>query len=354
MSRLRASCRLFALFALVSGCADDGPGSVTPAPTPDGGPVDAASDGHHDAHLGDADGAADAPPFDGPTKLSETGLYADITTGALAPGVAEFTVRFPLWSDGAEKQRYLALPAGSTIDTTVIDVWTFPVGTKAWKSFTRDGKRLETRLLWKRPEGWLMVAYAWNEAGTEAIATPEGTQNALGTNHDVPSAAQCRQCHDNVGDVLIGVGAIQLSQENGGGFLSTLIKQGSLSPPLTAELPVPGDGEVEAAIGYLHGNCGHCHNDESFVGKLRPLRLKLRTDAKTPEETPVYKTALYAPTLHPTLNTTQVIVPGSPGKSQLYQRMNVRGLEGMPPLATEEVDSTAMTTIWKWISGLPP
>jgi len=351
----RASCPWFALFALAGGCSSDAGGpSGTSISTPDAGPVDAAHDGQHDAHGADGAAAPDAPPFDGPLKLSETGLYASIATQSLAPGVAEFDVRFPLWTDGAEKRRYLALPAGSTIDTTLIDVWQFPVGTKAWKEFTRSGKRVETRLLWKRADGWLMVAYAWNDAGTEALAVPEGRADALGTQHDIPSAAQCRQCHDNVGDVLIGVSAIQLSKEGGGGFLATLMQQGSLSPPVTAEFPVPGDGEVEAALGYLHGNCGHCHNDESFVGKLRPMRLKLRTDAKTPAETPVYKTAFDADTLHPTLNTTKVIVPGSPAKSQLYQRMNVRGLEAMPPLGTEEVDSNAMTTIWKWISGLPP
>ena len=37
-----------------------------------------------------------------------------------------------------------------------MDEWHFPVGTKVWKEFSRDGKRLETRLFWKtEPNGWL-------------------------------------------------------------------------------------------------------------------------------------------------------------------------------------------------------
>ena len=38
--------------------------------------------------------------------------------------------RYPLWSDGAEKQRYLSLPPGTQIDTSNMDDWKFPVGTR--------------------------------------------------------------------------------------------------------------------------------------------------------------------------------------------------------------------------------
>jgi hypothetical protein len=94
----------------------------------------------------DASGEADAPPFTGPEKLSETGLYSDIATKTLAPDVMSYSVRFPLWSDGADKQRFLYLPAGSQIDTSWMDVWTFPIGTKAFKQFSLAGL-IETRML---------------------------------------------------------------------------------------------------------------------------------------------------------------------------------------------------------------
>jgi hypothetical protein len=354
MKRL-ALLALGSLLAVPAACSgDEGASPGKKLPGLDASVVDSPADAGLDSDGPAPDVGPDAPSFDGPAKLSETGLYADFGAKTLAAGVAEYDVRFPLWSDGASKRRYLLLPPGTTIDTTQIDVWKFPEGTRAWKEFTRSGKLVETRFLWKRAEGWLMVAYLWNEAGTEAFAQPAGQPDALGTKHDVPSVEQCQQCHNGVGDVLIGVSTLQLSKEAGGGYLATLMAEGRLSPPLTAEEPVPGDGVVEDALGYLHGNCGHCHNDQSFVGDVRPLRLKLLVGAKAPEDTPVYKTAFDAPTLHPILNTTKVIVKGKPGESQLYQRMNVRDLNAMPPVGTEEVDSAAMTTLWSWIAGLPP
>src|SRR5690349_12344978 len=72
-------------------------------------------------------------PITGPTNLSETGLYADFPSRTLAAGVIRYSPRFELWSDGADKARFLLLPAGTTIDTSDMDNWVFPVGTKAWK-----------------------------------------------------------------------------------------------------------------------------------------------------------------------------------------------------------------------------
>ena len=49
-----------------------------------------------------------------------------------------------LWSDGAVKRRFIYLPPGTTIDTTNMDEWVFPVGTKFWKEFSVDGRKLRT------------------------------------------------------------------------------------------------------------------------------------------------------------------------------------------------------------------
>src|SRR5262245_7866666 len=68
-----------------------------------------------------------------PQRLSETGLFADIGRETLAPGVVAYAPRFQLWSDGAEKRRWLWLPPGTRIDTSDMDSWVFPVGTKLWK-----------------------------------------------------------------------------------------------------------------------------------------------------------------------------------------------------------------------------
>src|SRR6185436_16445592 len=82
-----------------------------------------------------------------PARLSETGLFRAEGVEALAAGVRAYRPQFALWSDGADKRRWVLLPVDSRIDTADPDDWSFPVGTKFWKEFTRDGVRVETRLL---------------------------------------------------------------------------------------------------------------------------------------------------------------------------------------------------------------
>lgn len=352
--RCGSGARLLFLLGLSPACGSESAPSGTELKLPDAGLVDAIADSTVDSGK---DATETGVPFDGPASLSETGLFADMQSRTLAPGVLDYDVRYPLWSDGAEKQRFVSVPSGAQVDTSAIDLWQFPIGTKAWKEFRVAGKLIETRFLWKRAQGvdgWLKVAYLWNAAGTDAYPVPEGAPDAAGTKHDVPSLEQCEQCHNGAGDVLIGVSAIQLSKEAGGGQLAAFVAEGWLSQPPPADFPVPGDGVVEDAIGYLHGNCGHCHNNESFLAEKRALRLKLLTSAKTPEETPLYQTALGAPAFHDLYGTQIIVTPGAPLTSQLLQRMTVRNLDQMPPLGTEVVDDAAVATVSQWITGLPP
>jgi hypothetical protein len=294
----------------------------------------------------------------GPMRLSETGLYADFGARTLAPGVIEFAPRYPLWSDGAEKRRFLLLPPGSKIDTRAMDYWSFPVGTKAWKQFTRDGKVVETRLLWKGKEGkdgWWEIAYAWDGAGADATAVPDGVDNALGTPHHVPSQLECFRCHGGVTDVLIGVSAIQLSRAGGQGPLTTLANAGWLSDPPPAEFDPPGQGSVQDTLGYLHGNCGHCHNQEAIFLNLKNLRMRLLTTFKTPEETDTYTTSIHLKTFHEYPAGVWIAVePGQPTKSQLYMRMATRDDFQMPPVCTRVVDDVAVKLVGDWITALPP
>ncbi len=311
-------------------------------------------DAGHDARLPPVPFPDAGPPFTGPTALSDTGLYADFASRTLVPGVFAYTPRYPFWADSAEKARFLLLPAGSQIDTTNMDFWTFPIGTKVWKEFRVGGKLIETRLLWKRTDegsnGWWMAAYVWAADGSDATLAANGVVNALGTTHDVPSRQDCGQCHTNVGDVVIGVSAIQLS----GIPLNELIAMNALTVPPAGAFPVPGTGNVQDALGYLHGNCGHCHNDESGFAGQTPLRLRVSTTNLTPEDTPAYKTGIGLKTRHimpPDVDTA--IVPGLPDKSQLYLRATSRGNSwAMPPLATKEVDPVGSVTLRDWILGL--
>lgn len=129
--------------------------------------------------------ATPPPPVDaGAWRLSETGLYRDLASFTLAAGVVEFRPAYALWSDGADKRRFIALPAGAAIDTRDMDHWQFPVGTRFWKEFSRDGRRLETRLIERTGPGnedYWMGAFLWDEDGKDATFVREGAANVHAT-----------------------------------------------------------------------------------------------------------------------------------------------------------------------------
>jgi hypothetical protein len=303
-----------------------------------------------------AGGEATDPP---PGWLSEAGLYADLADSeALAPGVVEYRPLFELWADAAEKRRFLFLPSGGVIDSSDMDYWTFPVGTRAFKEFTTDGVRVETRMLAKAADGsWLMLGFEWNAEGTDAIAVPRGSENVGGTQHDIPSQVMCRECHENMPDTLLGVGAVQLSHTLGGLTLDDLIGDGRLTDVPPAPIELPGDAVAQAALGYLHANCGNCHNRRSGDFPMVHLELFLEVDSLSDvEATPSYRTTVGVPFegVPPSPDLAEVrVAPGDPEGSALYQRMSVREvLVQMPPLATEIPDDDGLRSVGAWITAL--
>src|SRR5436853_7062218 len=64
-----------------------------------------------------------------PAHLSETGLFANMSTETLSAGVQPYQPQFELWSDGATKRRWVKLPDGARIDSSDQDFWQFPEGT---------------------------------------------------------------------------------------------------------------------------------------------------------------------------------------------------------------------------------
>jgi hypothetical protein len=305
--------------------------------------------------------APDAQPPTGAAALADTGLYADFAAGTLAPGVIAYTPRYELWSDGATKRRWLYLPPGATIDTSDMDHWAFPIGTKAWKEFTFDGTVVETRLLeklWDAPrgDGWWEVAYLWNADHTAATAVPDGIDNSFGTFHRVPSQEECGWCHANVRDVLIGVSALQLGAPDGDGTLARLAADGRLSHPPAASYVPPGAGVVQEALGYLHGNCGHCHSPQSGFAVSTRLAMRLLVTDKTPELTDTYTTSIRQKMYHVYQpgDVSLGVVPGAPDQSQLYVRMGLRDDWSMPPRCSQKIDPTGLATVRDWILQLPP
>ena len=316
----------------------------------DGGPSDAATERRVPPPLDDGGSAVT-----GPLHLADTGLYSDFASRTLAPGLIAFAPRYPFWSDGSGKKRWLYLPPNTQIDTTSMDDWVFPVGTKVWKEFTFSGKVVETRLLWKvNAEQWWEVAYAWNADGTDAVAAPDGVPDALGTGHEIPNQTDCNECHKEVSDVLIGVSALQLGASDGDGTMTKLASMGALTTPPAAAYDVPGTGVTKDALGYLHANCGNCHSARSSLKTQSVMRLNVSVTETTPEQTGVYKTTPFLVMRH-TMPQGMIyaLVPGQPDQSGLLIRMALRDSWAMPPEGTQKVDPTGLGTVGDWIASLP-
>ena len=292
-----------------------------------------------------------------PARLSETNLYADIRTDALAAGVLPYRPAFELWSDQAMKRRWISLPAGSQIDTTDPDSWQFPVGTKVWKEFSRDGVRVETRLIQRigpGPDDWALMAYLWDDTGSDAFAVPDGVVDARQTPHNVPSAAECMGCHGGRRSRLLGFSAIQLAHDDPAGMvtLDQLQSRGLLTTPIAGPTTLQAPAETTAAIGYLHANCSHCHNQDRPARSGGPrcfdpeqkFDFFLRTrDLGAAEQTAAYRTAVGS-----------VIKRGNADDSEVIQRMSGRGRfpVSMPPLGSERVDDHGVALVRAWIEGL--
>jgi len=298
-----------------------------------------------------------------PCKLSETGLFVD-DQETLAEGVHPYVPQFALWSDGAEKRRWAWLPEGTQIDTTNMNFWSFPVGTKFWKEFSSEGKRVETRLIEKQKSGtWYTVAYLWQEDQKEAIAVPDGQVDALGTSHDVPDADMCWTCHSQVTDKALGFSAIQLSHEaeEPQNALEWTLDKLAAANLLTAPPAQPLEfssqwSDLERdTLGYLHGNCGTCHNPQGSANSTTGLDMWLKVEdlAKAGAESSVYLGLVGVDITKMDGNppgAPKRVDPGSLATSAVYQRfMDKDQTWKMPPIASDVVDTHAKELLEEFI-----
>lgn len=294
------------------------------------------------------------------TRLSRTGLYSDVASRKLADGVMEFEPRYPLWSDGAEKHRFIYLPPEGQIDSANPDRWNFPAGTRLWKEFVQHGVLIETRMLLKTgtgPADWDMAVYLWRPDHSDADKLMFARSDARSTTHDVPAPRNCLQCHGKGAERRpLGFTLIQLPWTHAKLMsVSSLSASHRLSSPPAVEPVIPGDAQARAALGYLHANCGSCHYEgTSAVPKSFPLRLSLTTGTLgNLAETPAYVTAIDRRPKVPGLGTEVFIKPRDAQASLVWRRMGIReNFWRMPPIASEVVDTEGVALVRRWIESL--
>ena len=281
-----------------------------------------------------------------PEVLSSTGLYSDAEVGVLADDVIEFTPRYPLWTDGATKRRFLLLPEGGQVDTSDANDWAFPAGTRFFKSFERDGILIETRMNVRTDDGWAAASYLWTDAGDDAQRLVDPVPNAAGTPHDVPGAAECQACHGGRRNFTLGFSETQLTLDT----RLELWDQGLLTAPADAE---PEVGEAErAGLGVLHANCSHCHN-------AKRNQQEQAADCYDPGEHNAFDLTLppdlTAVSAAPALRTARDLL-GTPRDSKILDRMSRRDQDperpSMPPLGTELVDEEGLAEVRAFIESL--
>lgn len=344
---------------------------------------------------------SDAPQF--PRKLSETGLFASVKDYKPSAGVIPYDVIAPLWSDGASKDRFMAVPGDGKIefDSVIYPApapgslpgWRFPDGTVFVKTFSleteagnpKSKRRLETRLLHhiKMPgnddeygaQVWNGYTYVWNDEQTDAelldakgldrvfkIKDKSAPNGVREQKWHFPSRAECTLCHTMAAKYVLGATTAQMNRDFDFGDgkpknqLKHLDELGYFTKPLPSEPEIvlprlvdyhdPHQTLNARARSYLHANCSHCHrkwgggNAEFILLASLPL-----TETGTVGVRPGQ--GLFE------LTDPKVLVPGDPARSMVLHRMKKTGLGRMPHIASNVIDAEAVELIERWIRELP-
>ncbi len=309
-----------------------------------------------------------------PTALSASGCFDDLTTLTPAPGLVPYGVNAALWSDGSVKDRFLVIPPGRTITVNSDGTFEFPIGSVIIKLFAFDfvagdpssRRAVEARVMVRREFGWQFHSYRFDDAASDAtlLSTSHRQQlliddggEQLAFEYSWPSRASCKVCHGLGASNALGPRQDQLDGDFDYGTtvanqLDALAGIGLFSGPLpvgTPPIPAFDDPAVpveQRARAYLHANCGHCHRP----GGWTPAGLTLDLRYSTPL---LEAQVCNVPTqyFNPWVTSEVRIAPGDPEGSVIWQRLNLRGLGQMPPLATARIDPGA-EVVAEWIASL--
>ncbi len=296
-----------------------------------------------------------------PTRLSETGCVASDNPLQPATGLISYRVNSILWSDGAVKQRWMALPEGIHIQVNADGDFVFPAGTVLMKSFFIDQTPIETRLFVRHDDdGWAGYSYEWLDDQSDALLLPAGKTKVLpnGQTWTYPHRAQCLQCHTaaagfSLGPELPQLNGVHLYTATGrrANQLRTLEHIGVFDEPLPAEpaqLPAlaavadTSQAVAHRARSYLHTNCSGCHRPAGPTPAAIDFRFstafaRMRVCDVAPQHSDLG------------IADAALLKTGVPERSMVWHRMQRRDLFQMPPLATRLVDTVAVDTIASWI-----
>ncbi|MGB5076046.1 MAG: SO2930 family diheme c-type cytochrome [Sphingorhabdus sp.] len=302
-----------------------------------------------------------------PPVLSAFGFFKD---GSHEPSASllPYNLRTPLFSDYAEKQRFMHLPAGATIKVDGSGKLEFPVGTALIKSFGYPSpagrlKIIETRVLLHRNEGWVALPYVWRGDGSDADLRVGGTRMAvqleradrqvLDISYAVPNKNQCKQCHSSNNSVM-PIGPVWQNMEfpRAGDKVAFIQRLRFERAPLPQEAKWDdvNSGTIdERARAYLRVNCGHCH---APTGSASNSGLIFDGSAGAPTAFGIGKRPVAAG--RASGNMEFIIQPGQSARSILVYRMQSTdpGI-AMPELGRSSVHEEGAELLRNWIDEMP-
>ena len=307
-------------------------------------------------------------------NLSDYGFFDDLAQqeGAFLQG---YRLNTPLYSDGADKLRFVFLPEGQRLSAGADGLLQFPVGSALIKTFAfgegEERRLIETRVLLHRADGWAALPYLWNEEQSDArlvlagarvpIKIRNAAQELEEISYRVPNKNQCKQCHVKDGSVtpigpkLNNLSAVLLERWTEMGMLEeNLLPLHSAAPgPAMASMPLwddPKDGTAEArARAYLDVNCAHCHRPGASASNSG---LDLRWEQQDPFAYGVGKPPVAAG--RGSGGHLVSIAPGAPERSIIVHRMasDDPGV-AMPELSKATVDARGVAAVSDWIAAMP-
>jgi putative heme-binding domain-containing protein len=308
-----------------------------------------------------------------PRRLSETGLFRSLETMEPALGVVPYRVLVERWMDGAEGQRWIAIPGKGLATLANKDQpAVYPEGTVLVKNLTLPAGdttiKLETQILHYENETWHPYSYLWNDDGKDAeLVESTGRNRTLkGPGKDgvtertwhVNAVNECKLCHNAESRNVLGFVSHQLTRSVPGSkganestwltAIGVLEKDFSPQEDDPSNLVDPHDAKQkldDRARSYLHVNCSMCHQPGGnaivsfFLRRDLPFD-KLNTNKGTGIGTFGMRDA-------------KIIAPGDPYRSVLMYRFAKLGYARMPYIGSQVVDSKGVALIEDWIRSLP-
>jgi len=324
-------------------------------------------------------GLSDSGAANLPARLSDTGIFTDLSQLSVAEGFTAYEINQPFWSDHAVKRRWLAVPndgipydSDERVEMKHDENWEFPPGSVFVKHFdlpvtnqlqvTR--RKLETRVLVVDQNAAVYgFTYKWRPDQSDAdlvlTAQNESLPMPAGNGHQwsFPSPSDCRTCHNPTAGWTLGLNTRQLNLDLPDGSNQILEWESDLLGSFSQDRGKVEDWKRLTPIDdaaasltdrvktYLDVNCSFCH---------RPRGRGPTFDARL--ETP----AVFQRLVNERSRSTRVgqresiVAPGDPGRSEILARLDESATALMPPVGRNHVDRAGVNLLRAWIAALVP